>query len=423
MRHFTKPKAIVPYSYEDRRMTFAVVPLAGLPGDPQSVEVAKATTELMQRRMDKPIWAHIAEAAEVTKSVSRTTESRELARILNVHFLVRGVMTAEASGYAIKWTVIDGASGRGLGSRTATVPSGRRVPRTVEEANSTALDLLYAGMEAEVQRAADRPMEALDVRDLTWRALYKWDADYSTDPERGHTTAMDLLNRALKLAPDDRLALFATARVNLCDCVLGWSKHPEVQRAMGAAAMDRFLYYEPTNASMLATKAMLDVFENRNEQAVLVADSALRHEPEHSQASVWKAIALVRLGRPDAVQFSDALVERSGGTDLAYVGTAAEAHFAAGDYAAAARLAETVIAGLSELQLKERNNGSIRLTLVAAEAKLGHAERARQVLADFHSSVPTATTISTIRTWLADSATFKHYEPFYEALRFAGIPD
>jgi hypothetical protein len=67
--------------------------------------------------------------------------------------------------------------------------------------------------------------------------------------------------------------------------------------------------------------------------------------------------------------------------------------------------------------------GTIRLTLAASEARLGHPERAAAALADFQGSVPKARTLAEIRRWMNPLATLYEFQPLFDGLRLAGVPD
>ena len=58
-------------------------------------------------------------------------------------------------------------------------------------------------MEAEVKREADTPVDQLDVRGLSFRALSSWRAHRGAEAKQGYNSATQLLQRALALAPDD----------------------------------------------------------------------------------------------------------------------------------------------------------------------------------------------------------------------------
>jgi hypothetical protein len=100
---------------------------------------------------------------------------------------------------------------------------------------------------------------------------------------------------------------------------------------------------------------------------------------------------------------------------------AADVYFALGDYARAAQLAQKATAQMNEADLRDRVTGPVRLTMIAAEARLGHDARAKAALADFETTLPSVNTITAIKKWIHPSADLADFEPLYEGLRMAGV--
>lgn len=71
--------------------------------------------------------------------------------------------------------------------------------------------------------------------------------------------------------------------------------------------------------------------------------------------------------------------------------------------------------------LRDRVDGTVRLTLIASEARLGHAARAKAALADFTTTLPQVTTIAAMKKWVHPSADLADFEPLYDGLRLAGV--
>ena len=61
--------------------------------------------------------------------------------------------------------------------------------------------------------------------------------------------------------------------------------------------------------------------------------------------------------------------------------------------------------------------------MAAAEAQLGHRDRAQAALADFDASVPNIKTIGAMKKWVWPTAALAGYEPLYDGLRKAGVPE
>jgi tetratricopeptide (TPR) repeat protein len=230
------------------------------------------------------------------------------------------------------------------------------------------------------------------------------------------------LNRALVLAPDDPLALFLTARVNLCDCVDGWSKNVEVQQDIGSKALEKYLRHDPLSPGMLSLKSELLALRGRYDESMLVADSMLKQNPDNVEALVNKAYALLKLGRPqEALPIVTEVVEGMGREEVA--GLKAAIHYELAQYDLAARMAQMAVTQLDRESLGNPRIGAVGLTLVAAEARLGQLARAKVALADFNAAVPEVKTIAAIKKWMHPGANLAGYEPLYDGLRLAGVPD
>jgi tetratricopeptide (TPR) repeat protein len=422
-RDFSHTATVAPYSIEDRRMSFAVLPFQAPGDDAAGAQVAKATGEqVMALAEADTLWVHVAPRRSVEQAVSRYAATKDLAKGLDVHFLIRGNVARAPAGYGVTLSVVDGDSERVLGTRVLSVAANALTPRWHEDVQDALFHLTYLALEAEVKRARARPVDALDVRDLSFRAYVDWRTHGQADAKGAYTAATVLLNRALALAPDDPLALFLTADVNLCDCVNAWSLNVEEQQAIGAAAMEKYLRIDPESTPMLADKALLFQLRGRYEESLLIADSMLQRDPESSDALAIKAKGLLKLGRPqEALAPIGMDVERYPTQWPDLLALAAAIHYALADYATAAQLAQMAATQMSERRLRSPIDGAVRLTLAAAEARLGHLPRAKAALADFRSSVAGVETIAAIKKWMHPSADLTGYEPFYEGLRLAGV--
>ncbi len=413
------------YSLADRRMTFAVLPFQAPPNDPHGTQAAAATTDAFAALLEADtLWVHTTPRRSVEEAVAHLSSARKIAKSLDVHFLVRGTLAKNKEGYSVDAALVDGDSERVLATQSVTILGDALVPRWRADMQDALYELTFTALKSEAKRAESRPVDALDVRDLSFRAYTTWATHHGKEAKDAYVTASDLLKRALALAPDDHLATFMTADINLCNCVMAWSQNVEEQKAIGAAALDRYLRMDPTNTDMIAEKADLYDLRGRYEDALLIADSLLETDPENPFAAWTKARELLRLNRaPEAISIMDQLIARSGTRYSSVQSLAAAVHYATGDYAAAAKLAQTATTKMSEEALRSPVSGTVRLTLAAAEARLGHKERAQAALADFDAAVPNIKTIGEIKRWTYSTAFLSGYEPLYEGLRMAGVPE
>jgi hypothetical protein len=371
----------------------------------------------------KPVWAQVATRRSVEQAAAQHTSAKELAAALDVHFLIRGNVKPSTTGYDVELLAVDGATERVIFTRSVAVPNGQITPRTREDVAGALGWLTYKSLEVEVQRVRSKPVEQLDVRDLSYRAYVDWnDGKEQRDEKGAYMSATDLLNRALALAPDDPLALFLTARVNLCDCVDGWSKNIEVQQDIGSKALEKYLRHDPESPAMLDLKSELLALRGRYEESMLIADAMLKRNPESAEALANKAYALLKLGRPqEALPAVNEVIERMGRDEVSAM--AAAIHYELAQYELAAKMAQRAITKMDREDLKNPRSGAVGLTLVAAEARLGHLARAKAALADFNAAVPDVKTIAAMKKWIHPGAFLAGYEPLFDGLRLAGVPD
>ncbi len=421
---FAGPSVVAPYSAQDRRMTFAVLPFQAPAGDKTGEQLAAAIYDTAYAFEEgRTVWAQVVPRRSVDQALMRHTSAKDLASTLDVHFLIRGNVAQVASGNTVDLLVADAGTERVLGTRSLLVPAGKLTPRTRMEIESAVNWLNYKGLETEVQRTSGQPIEALDVRDLSFRAYVDWTSRKQRRDEKGaYTSATDLLTRALALAPDDPLALFITAIVNLCDCVDGWSENVEVQQAIGEAALEKYLRHNPTSPTMLRLKSDLFALRGRYEESMLIAESELKRNPDNTLFLTTRAYDLLKLGRPqEALSAVNAVLDRTAGEDPAALTAAVQ--YELGQYELAAQMAQKAITQMDHVLLRNPRHGAVQLTLVAAEGRLGHQARANRALAEFNADVPGIQTISAMKKWMHPAADLAGYEPLFDGLRLAGVAE
>jgi tetratricopeptide (TPR) repeat protein/TolB-like protein len=414
-----------PYSLEDRRMTFALLPFQAPAGDAHGAQAAAATTDEFAADLDSDtLWANSVPRASVEKAQSHLASMRDLARDLDVHFMIRGTLARTSRGYTVDAVVVDGDSERVLETRSLSIVGDALTPRWRYDVGSALVTLKFAAMKAEVRRAANKPDSELDVRDLSFRAFTNWDEHHGADAKDAYLRSSEMLRRALAAAPGDRAATFITAEINLCDCAMAWSQNIEEQKKIGAAALEQYLAMDPGNREMLEDKASLFELRGRFEESLVIADSLLQRDPDDLGALWIKSEDLLHLNRAaEALPLADELLDRYPNKYGGLTALGAAVHYAVGDYAAAARLAQSAAAQMNEAALRNPLSGPVRLTLAAAEAHLGHLDRAHLALEDFDAAVPNVRTIAAVRKWMYPTAYLAGSAALIDGLRLAGLKD
>lgn len=414
--------SVTPYSHEDRRMTYAVLPFHAPADDARAAAVATATgDELLSSLESRKDLVSVVPRASAEQAAAHETSMKKLAKELDVHFLVRGTVARDGESYLVTVVGIDGDTERVLTTQTLHIPKNELTPQWRDEANAVVSRLTNTGLQAETKRAKNKPVDSLDVRDLAFRAITDWAANRFVDGKAANANANQLLNKALAMSPDDQYALRVLATVNLCDCVNSWSANPDEQKAIGAAAMEKYLLINPDSSYMLAEKANLYLIRLRWDESLAITETILAREPTNFNALGMKSTALIHLNRvKEAQDIVDGLLLRDP-TSWGLQYAAADIYYMQGDYARAAQMAQKATAQMTEPDLKDRVDGQARLTLVAAEARLGHIDKAKAAFADFTTSLPEVRTITAIKKWMHPSADLADFEPLYDGLRLAGV--
>jgi predicted Zn-dependent protease len=149
----------------------------------------------------------------------------------------------------------------------------------------------------------------------------------------------------------------------------------------------------------------------------------LQSDPDDQEGLGLKATAYLRLRRlKEAQVIADGLMARYP-TDWGVLSTASDIDYALGDYSNAAQIAKKATAQMAAPDLRDRVSGAVQLTLIAAEARLKHADRAKAAINDFKTTLPALTTLTAIKRWVHPSADLADFEPLYEGLSLAGIPN
>jgi tetratricopeptide (TPR) repeat protein len=318
--------------------------------------------------------------------------------------------------------MIDGDTERTIGSGTLTVVDPSLTPARSDDIDDALAGLIFDALKIEVERAKSRPDRELDVRDLTFRAYVYWYQHADAPDAEGYLTAQNLLDRALSLAPTDYLALRATAEINLCDCISAWSKDMDKETNIGAAAVDKLVRFYPNIPSNTLRLKVL-ILQGRYAEALSLSEGLLRRDEDNVEALQCRVASLIHLGRATEALPLTKMLERKTEQQTWIPALIAAVEYAVGSYESAVSHARSATAAMTEAEFKNAAQGPVRLTLAAAEARLGHVEEARSTMTQFWASVPQARTASEIRHWMHPTADLYMYQPLFDGLRLAGVGD
>lgn len=165
-------------------------------------------------------------------------------------------------------------------------------------------------------------------------------------------------------------------------------------------------------------------------KALLITESLLQKDPDDPWNLWSEALELLKLHRaPEALPIIDALVTR------ARTDTARWKHWLPPSTmpwvtmppprswrAAGAHVRRPHARG-SAAQSGQRHGSPDPGRRGGAIGPSCHRDRAQAALADFDASVPNIKTISAMKKWVWPTAALAGYEPLYDGLRKAGVPE
>jgi tetratricopeptide (TPR) repeat protein len=405
----------------DRRMSFAVLPFSAPDEDSIALDLARrAKTYLEHSQASRFKWATVAPAATVEQAMAMGTTPRAL----GVRYLLQGIVNPVPGGHRLQLTLMNAGSERVLSTRTLRLNPGRTGAVNPAEAEEALGRLTYEALRVEVEAARAKPDADLDVRDLAFRAHVDWaHAPNGQVPADNYRRVRALIDRALAMAPDDALALQVSAHVHLfCECSGDGVPAPAERERLAVEAIDRSLRHRPDSTHMLVLRSYVFHRNNRHEEALHAVEDALTFDPEHADALAMRAGILFELKRYDEAQ--GAVAPMLGAIeDAQRHALAAAIHFARQDDAAAVLHARKSVSQLDHALAADPQFGSVRLTLVAALARAGRIDEARQTLADLKAAVPQVGTIAAVKTWLTGTSPVMRDEALYSQLRRAGMPE
>ncbi len=224
----------------------------------------------------------------------RTVDPREVARELNVRYVVRGSLRRDGTAIRLKLALIDGESGRQRWTETFAVERAELGKAIDEFVRRLARDLTL-----EVQRSAGERSAALSpgqasADDLAMRAYGLW---YRSVTRENMTEALALLEQAVERDPNSTRAWGGLVFMNLAGVLNGWlsDRAAAIRRIDEAAAqLDRL---DPDGFFSHQAK-VAQAYLKRDFPAMLRLTEAWAKSHPHAAAVGAHGTALLFNGRP-----------------------------------------------------------------------------------------------------------------------------
>jgi TolB-like protein len=274
--------------------SIAILPFAdmtGSEGQDYFVDgmVAEITTALSRIRS---IFVIASSSAMTFKGTG--VGAQEAARQLGVRYVLEGSVRKAAGRVRIAVQLIDASDGLQIWNQ--------RFDDTLEDvfALQDKVAMAVAGRieptvrAAEIRRASSRPTEDMGSYDLYLRGLSLMFSSSRT----GFLGALDLLNRALAIDPGNGRALGLAAYCQYVAVVSGWSEDPAAGRRQAIELAQRAVRVADDDAVAVASAAQVVAYIERDVgTAIGMIDRAIALNP--GSATAWAISGAVRLAAGD----------------------------------------------------------------------------------------------------------------------------
>jgi adenylate cyclase len=300
-------------------------------------------------------------------------DPREVARELNVRYVVRGTVRRKGNDVRLNLALIDGKTGRQHWAERFDLERAD-LPKSLRDVTGVvSRSLRLEVYRAEGQRAATLRPEQVEADDLAMRGWAVWLRGFSRE---NALEALRLFEQAVARDPDSLRGWGGVGLMNGQAAGYGWLADPAPARARQREALLQMERLDRDD--MMTYFARVDPYYRRQDFAGLLqyAQTLVQRFPNHTMSHQQHATALLLLGRFDECLPPAREALRLGPRDTlrpAFRFLAAFCHFAAGRYADAA--------GEARLSLQENPTlPGPQLMLAAALGRNGQPEEAQKIL-------------------------------------------
>jgi TolB-like protein/tetratricopeptide (TPR) repeat protein len=396
------------------KASIAVLPFENMTGDLEQDYFVDGVVEEITTAISRLPWLLVIARNSSFMYKGKAVDVKQVAHELGVRYVLEGSVRKAGSRVRITGQLIDTAIGAHIwvdrfdGTLDDIFELQDRVASSVVVAIAPRLHL------AEIERSRRKPTESLEAYDFYLRAL----AQVVKRTKDSLAEAVRLLNRALELDP-----AYAPAMQQISSCrVLQRSRHwipSSGWQVDEGIAMARQAISAAGDHSIILTHAgfALAFLAGENETALSAIDRAIVLNPNYASAFTLRALVLVFLNRPDeailAAQEALRLTPRSC-VDVFSIQAQAFAHLAAGRYEAGLPFADQALrenGGLPALRFK--------LSLCG---HLGRLDEAKEGLRRLHELHPEPTVASVMRD-VSKGVAPEIVARMAEGLRKAGVPE
>ena len=277
------------------RLSIVVLPFKNLSGDPGQEYFADGVTENLTTDLSRIRDSFVIACSTAFTFKGKAIDAKVIGKELGVRYVLEGSVQRNRNRVRVNAQLVDAQSGAHLWADRfeESVADLFKLQDQVVARLANALSYELVRAEAETAARSKNP----DVVDLVMHAQAAyWRFTQHTTKENNNAIRA-LFEQALKIDPDDAVALAGNAAAYMQEYTFGWA-NPEtdyVAKIIGQA--DRSLAVAPDNMMAYIAKCMYLVTSQRPDQGLRIADAGLAINPNFAALHAARSHAHTYLGQ------------------------------------------------------------------------------------------------------------------------------
>jgi adenylate cyclase len=285
---------------EAARLSIVVLPFTNLSNDPAQDYFADGVTENLTTELSRLHNSFVIARNTAFTFKGKNLDAKAIGKELGVRYVLEGSVQRDANRVRVNAQLIDAESGAHLWADRFEEDVVDLFKLQDEVVVRLARALQVELVNAEAQRSLhDRPQKP-DAIDLTMRGLAFLNQTLAKAPSY---EARGLFEQALNLDPANADALAGAARIDALDYSQGWSDQSVDLYTRAMQRVNQALLLNPDQATAHFTKARLIMYKTKLNDAasaneiIAEAEATLRADPSFAQAYHPMAVGEMLLGR------------------------------------------------------------------------------------------------------------------------------
>jgi TolB-like protein/Flp pilus assembly protein TadD len=263
--------------------SIAVLPFDNLSGDPEQEYFADGITEDIITELSRFHWFLVIARNSSFTYKGQAVKIGQIGQELGVRYVIEGSVRKAGNQVRVTAQLIDAATGAHVWADRYDRDLDEIFAVQDEIAQSITASIAPEFLGAEMARAQRRGPRDLTSWDLYLRAM--WLA--SQLEEEAAAEALQLLNEAIEIDPQNSQIHSELALVHLRNSQFGWGSSPAESIAEATRAAQKAVSLDKGDALAHASLGVIQVFAKRHDEAVRTLKHAISVNPNLAVAHAW----------------------------------------------------------------------------------------------------------------------------------------